>query len=146
MPRSWRSSGWSYGGYAALQANVVDPGLYHATVAIAPVTDLAQLREDQRFFVNFYLVDAEIGVGPHVLAGSPAKNAAKIQTPVLMFHGDHDLNVAIVQSRMMVSALKGAGKSVEFVEYKGLDHQLDDSAARADMLSKSAAFLDKALK
>ena len=33
--------GWSYGGYAALQSGGVDPDLYKAVVAIAPVTDLA---------------------------------------------------------------------------------------------------------
>jgi Prolyl oligopeptidase family len=33
--------GWSYGGYAALQSPVVDPTLFKAIIAIAPVTDLA---------------------------------------------------------------------------------------------------------
>ncbi|HYJ83231.1 MAG TPA: alpha/beta fold hydrolase, partial [Allosphingosinicella sp.] len=37
--------GWSYGGYAALQSNVLDPALFKAVVAVAPVTDLAQLKE-----------------------------------------------------------------------------------------------------
>jgi len=137
--------GWSYGGYAALQANVVDPGLYRATVAVAPVTDLALLRDEYLRFTNFKLIDAQIGNGPHVVAGSPARNAAKMMAPVLIFHADHDLNVDIEQSRAMVSALKAAGKKVDFVEYKNLDHQIDDSVSRADMLSRSAAFLKAGL-
>jgi dipeptidyl aminopeptidase/acylaminoacyl peptidase len=137
--------GWSYGGYAALQANVVDPGLYRATVAVAPVTDLALLRDEYLRFTNFKLIDAQIGNGPHVVAGSPARNAAKMMAPVLIFHADQDLNVDIEQSRAMVSALKAAGKKVDFVEYKNLDHQIDDSVSRADMLSRSAAFLKAGL-
>lgn len=133
--------GWSYGGYAALQANVAEPALYHAVVAIAPVTDLTLLRTEARFSYNQKQINTMIGDGPHVVAGSPVRNAARIVAPVLMFHADRDLNVDIEQSRMMVGALRGAGKKVEFVEYKGLDHQIDDSAAREDMLSKSAAFL-----
>ena len=145
-PKKLGIFGWSYGGYAALQANVVEPTLYHAVVAVAPVTDLAQYREDRRFFTDFTLVDGRMGTGPHIAAGSPDKNAGKIQAPVLIFHADQDMNVDIVQSRLMTSALKSAGKQVEFIEYKGLDHQIDDSVARSDLLAKSAAFLDKALK
>lgn len=137
--------GWSYGGYAALQANVVEPGLYHAIIAIAPVTDLALFRTEAQRFSNFKIVDAIIGNGPHVLAGSPARNAAQMTAPVLMFHPERDLNVEIEQSRVMASALRGAGKSVELVEYKGLDHQIDDSDVRASMLTRSAAFLKASL-
>ena len=137
--------GWSYGGYAALQANVMDPGLYRATIAVAPVTDLPLLRQERLDYGDYKLVDAMIGNGPHVVAGSPAKNAAKIMTPVLIFHADHDLNVDIEQSRVMAGALHSAGKHVELVEYKGLDHQIDDSVARRDMLTRSAAFLTGAM-
>ena len=133
--------GWSYGGYAALQANVLDPGLYRAAVAVAPVADLEALREHARRFVNALQVDAFIGDGPHVREGSPARNAAAIKTPVLMFSGDRDLNVDVAQARTMDAALARAGKVHELKIYPGLDHQLDDSAARTDLLQRSAAFL-----
>ncbi len=138
--------GWSYGGYAALQANVVDPKLYKATIAIAPVTDLMLLRREALDFSNYKQIDAMIGNGPHVAAGSPARNAKTIQTPVLIFHGDKDQNVDIEQSRVMASALRSAGKTVELVEYKGLNHQLDDSDARRDLLTRSATLLEKAMR
>lgn len=137
--------GWSYGGYAALQSAVVDPALFRAIVAVAPVTDLDMLREESRNFTNFLLVDSFIGKGPHVAAGSPARHAERITAPVLMFHGDLDGNVGVRESRVMADKLRDAGKAVDYVEYKGLDHYLEDSEARRDMLSRSDAFLRKAL-
>ncbi len=137
--------GWSYGGYAALQANVLDPTLYRAAVAVAPVTDLEMLRSEYLHFTNFKLVDAQIGSPENARAGSPARNAARITAPVMIFHGDHDLNVDIAQSQAMVGALKAAGRQVEFFRYKDLDHQLDDSTVREDMLARSAAFLRNAM-
>ncbi len=137
--------GWSYGGYAALQANVVDPGLYRAVVAVAPVTDLALRKLEAQRRGNTYVIANQVGDGPHVLAGSPARHADAFTAPVLMFHGDRDLNVEIEQSRAMAAALRGAGKRVELVEFHNLDHQLDDSDVRAQLLAKSAAFLKAAV-
>lgn len=138
-------AGWSYGGYAALQANVLDPGLFKAVVAIAPVTDLERLKEQSRPFVNFRLVQESIGSGPHVTEGSPARNAAAFRAPVLLFHGDRDEAVHIKQSRQLDAALRAAGKQSELVVYAGLEHDLADSGARADMLRRSASFLAEQL-
>ncbi|UVO50514.1 S9 family peptidase [Sphingomonas sp. SUN019] len=138
--------GWSYGGYAALQSSVLDPDLFKGIVAIAPVTDLDTLRNDSRNYSNFVNVDRFIGSGAHVKEGSPARNVDRIKAPVLLFHGDLDLNVAVGQSRLMADRLKDAGRKVEYVEYRGLDHQLDDSNARIAMLDKADAFLKAALK
>lgn len=137
--------GWSYGGYAALQSPVLDADLFKAIVAIAPVTDLAKLKEESRGYTNYRVVGDFIGTGPHIVDGSPARNADKFKAPVALFHGDLDLNVGIFQSRFMEDQLKNAGKSVELTVYPKLDHGLEDSAVRADMLAKSDAFLRKAL-
>lgn len=137
--------GWSYGGYAALQSAVVEPDLYRAVIAIAPVTDLNRLREESRGWTSFRLMQDFIGSGPHVRAGSPADHAEAIRVPVLMFHGDHDANVGIEHARHMERQLRGAGRPAELVTFAGLDHQLNDSAARTDMLRRSDAFLRSAL-
>lgn len=138
--------GWSYGGYAALQSGVVAPDLYKAIIAVAPVTDLMQFKQDFLDTSNYPLVQKMIGEGPHVREGSPAQNAAAIRAPVLMFHGDLDLNVRIEESRLMDRSLRNAGKSVALFEYKGLAHSLEDSAVRADILEKSDTFLRKSLE
>jgi dipeptidyl aminopeptidase/acylaminoacyl peptidase len=137
--------GWSYGGYAALQANVIAPDLFKAVVAIAPVTDLSLLKEEYRFTAGFASARDFIGTGAHIREGSPAQNASAIRAPVLMFHGDLDNNVGIAQSRVMRERLAEAGRRVELVVFPGLDHSLDDSAARARMLRESDAFLRTSL-
>lgn len=137
--------GWSYGGYAALQSAVLDPALYKAIVAIAPVTDLAKLKSDASEFTSGQIVARFVGEGPHVREGSPAQNAERIAAPVLMFSGDKDLNVDVGQPRLMEKRLKDAGKQVTYVEFPGLDHQIVDAKARARMLSDSDAFIRKAL-
>lgn len=130
--------GWSYGGYAALQSAVLDADLYKAIVAVAPVTDLDRLREQYRDRSNFLSVDNLIGNGPHVEAGSPARHAGDFRAPVLLFHGDADVNVQVEASRLMKDRLESAGKPVTYVEFKGLDHFLDDATARSRMLAQSA--------
>lgn len=137
--------GWSYGGYAALQAAVSDPDLFKAVVAIAPVTDLAELKADAMKYTSGTIDRSFIGSGPHVREGSPAQNAASIKAPVMLFHGTLDLNVPVQQSQLMRDRLADAGKRNELIVYPGLAHSLEDSEARADMLRRSDQFLRAAL-
>ena len=46
---------------------------------------------------------------------------------------------------MMAARLKSANKSVDYIEFDGLDHQLDDGDARAQLLDRSDAFLRRSL-
>jgi len=144
-PRKLAVVGWSYGGYAALQSVVVDPQLFKAAVAVAPVTDLPKLKLDSQGWSNSRLVKDLVGSGPHVQEGSPAQNAHRIKVPILLFHGKNDVNVSIEQTELMDEKLRDAGTPHELVIFDGLDHQLKDSQARADLLRKSDAFLRKSM-
>ena len=137
--------GWSYGGYAALQSAVVDPTVFKAVIAIAPVTDLTALKEEHRNWSDFDLVSEYVGSGPHTHEGSPLEHADKIKVPVLLFHGALDNNVSIEHSKRMAARLTKAGDKCELVTWDDLDHQLDDSHARTEMLRKSDEFLRQAL-
>jgi dipeptidyl aminopeptidase/acylaminoacyl peptidase len=133
--------GWSYGGYAALQSAVVEPSLFKAVVAIAPVTDLALLWEQAEGFTDYRLVRQFVGQGPHVRAGSPLQNVDRITAPVLLFHGTRDINVGVLHSQRMDSALRGAGKRSELVLFEGLEHDLGDSQAMIQMFGRIEQFL-----
>lgn len=137
--------GWSYGGYAALQSAALNPALYKSVVAIAPVTDLQLLKDDYEHFTIRNVVAKYVGSGPHVAAGSPLRRVAAINAPVLLVHGDFDQNVGVGHSRKMSDALKSAGKPVEYLEFKGLDHQLRDNDARRQMLTKIGELLERTI-
>ena len=114
-------------------------------VAIAPVTDLALLKSQSVGFTNSDLVKDCVGSGANVKNGSPLRNAAAIKAPVLLVHGDLDANVGIHHSVKMERALAAGGKSVTLLRYKGLDHQLEDSTARTEMLTKIGELLGRTI-
>ena len=62
-----------------------------------------------------------------------------------MFHGAFDRNVSIEESKHMAKRLTAAGKTNKLVTWEDLDHQLDDSTARATMLRTSDEFIRNAL-
>jgi acetyl esterase/lipase len=137
--------GWSYGGYAALQSAIVAPKVFKAVIAIAPVTDLQELKDDHRGWSDHQFMERFIGDGPHVREGSPLRNASRLEAPVLLFHGTFDRNVNYRQSRDMAAACSAAHARCELVTFDGLDHQLDDSTARTQLLRKSDDFLKQSL-
>ncbi|PZU63825.1 alpha/beta hydrolase family protein [Sphingobium yanoikuyae] len=145
-PAKLTIAGWSYGGYAALQAQAVDPKLFKAVVAIAPVTDFADRIRRSQYNADYLLQQQRMGTGSDAADASPINHAAEFRAPVLMFHGTDDGNVDISQARAMQSKLEGAGKRSRLVVYDGLTHGLNDSDARADMLQQSADFLLQAGK
>ena len=144
-PNRMAIMGWSYGGYAALQSAAMEPTLYKAAIAIAPLTDLAMAERDSEGFTNSDLVKRIIGKGPHLVEGSPLEQAARIKVPVLLVHGDMDATVRIHQSEAILGALRKVGTPVDMLTFKGLDHQLDDTDARIAMLTKAGELLDRTI-
>jgi dipeptidyl aminopeptidase/acylaminoacyl peptidase len=71
--------------------------------------------------------------------------SAAIQVPLLLVHGDLDVNVDFEQSQRMQQALQSAGKQSEFLAFKGLDHHLEDNEARSTMLLKIGQLLDRTI-
>lgn len=137
--------GWSYGGYAALQTAATHHGLFKAVIAVAPVTDLARLKDEWTHYSTEKIGREFVGSGAHVAEGSPRRHAADIDVPVLLVHGTYDRNVGEAQSSSMNAALRNAGKQTEYLRFEGLDLQLPDNQARALLLSKSGQLLERTI-
>jgi dipeptidyl aminopeptidase/acylaminoacyl peptidase len=103
--------GWSFGGYIALMSSIVEAATYKCGVAIAPPSDWDEMVRDSRNFMNADIMREYIGADPAVRErGSPLKRVAEVSLPLLLFHGDDDLNVTVDHSRDMAKALQRAGK------------------------------------
>jgi dipeptidyl aminopeptidase/acylaminoacyl peptidase len=134
--------GWSFGGYAALLGAVRNGDVFKCSVSIAGVSDLAELLNTSKHFINRGVVAKQIGDDSDKLKNdSPARNAAKVRIPVLMIHGTHDAQAPYEQSRLMASALSSAGKPHELLRLDGADHSIWRPADRATMLTKIEQFL-----
>ncbi len=134
--------GWSYGGYAALLSVIENPTLYKCVVSIAGVTDPKTLVNDYRNFLNrkaaLELISDENEV---IKEGSPLYRAKEFSVPVLLFHGDDDVNVSVKHSKKLNKALRKAKKATELVLYDNAEHSLWRNQHRVDMLSRIGSFL-----
>jgi len=143
--------GASYGGYAALAGATLTPDLYACAVAVAGVSDLAEMLADARNdagatsgLVSFWT--SRIGDlskdADQIEATSPAMQAAHVKCPILLMHGENDTTVPIEQSEIMADWLKAKGKPFSFVRFKGDDHYLQLAETRQVMLTEIEKFLE----
>ncbi|WP_020656397.1 alpha/beta hydrolase family protein [Massilia niastensis] len=124
--------GASYGGYAALWGLVKTPHLYKCGVSFAGVTDVAHMYTDwsDRSFnkVSRQMMMHRIGdknLGAEFFDPvSPLKHAAKIQSPVLLMHGEEDERVPISHGKKMREALEQYGKTVTWLAFEEEGHGL----------------------
>jgi dipeptidyl aminopeptidase/acylaminoacyl peptidase len=135
--------GWSYGGYAALTSAAREPDLYKCSVSIAGVSDLRALaREDSRFYGGRKRAEYTLGTDSDELkAGSPLRAVERIKAPVLMVHGDADIQVSVEHSRAMARALNRADKKHELVIIKEGNHSLSRFEWRETLLTSLERFL-----
>jgi dipeptidyl aminopeptidase/acylaminoacyl peptidase len=141
--------GASYGGYAALAGVTVQHGLYRCAVAVAGVSDPADMihyaREENggdessstRYWKKFM---GDWSALPEI---SPVRQAASADAPILLIHGKDDTVVPFAQSAAMQRALLAAHKPVDLVVLPGEDHWFSREATRTRMLTSSVAFVEK---
>jgi dipeptidyl aminopeptidase/acylaminoacyl peptidase len=67
-------------------------------------------------------------------AESPLTYVDKINTPLLIIHGDQDLRTGVIQSEMLYKSLKILNKPVEYIRYPKEGHELTRSGNPGRMM------------
>ena len=73
-------------------------------------------------------------------------HADKINTPLLLVHGDSDINVPVGESDQLFTALKILGREVEYVQIQGQDHHILNHEQRIVWNDTILAFFARHLK
>lgn len=80
-------------------------------------------------------------------ANSPITYAARVQTPLLMAHGTHDVRGGVEQAEVFFTALDQQGKPARLLRYEGETHSLAASPANVRHLyGEMIAWFDHYLK
>jgi len=140
--------GASYGGYAALAGVTLQQGLYRCAVAVAPVSDINDMyQQDYRATGNDKTTKValleQLGPRDSWKDVSPLRHAEKADAPIMLIHGKDDVVVPYSHSTKMADKLKDADKPHEMVTLEGEDHWLSLSETRQLMLASAVAFVEK---
>lgn len=115
--------GWSHGGLITLMNLFNHPGSYKVGYAGVPVSDLiARMGYKHPFYHDLFAADYHIGRYAHqdpkeYRKRSPAWNAAKLQTPLLIHTNTSDEDVNCLEVERLIEALLANGKK-DLIEYK----------------------------
>src|SRR5699024_3949553 len=115
--------GWSHEGLHTLM-NIFDhPNAYKVAYAGVPVSDLvARMGYKTQGYRDLYSADYHIGKTAYedveeYMKRSPAWNAKKLETPLLIHTTTNDADVNVLEVRHLIKSLKAAGKE-DLFQYK----------------------------
>jgi dipeptidyl aminopeptidase/acylaminoacyl peptidase len=147
--------GWSHGGLITLM-NIFDhPKDYKVAYAGVPVSDLvARMGYKSQSYRDLFSAPYHIGKTADENVAeyrkrSPAWNAEKLQTPLLIHTNTNDEDVNALEVEHLIAALKAAGKQFEYKIYQNAPgghvfNRLDTKLAK-DSRSEVYRFLAKYL-
>ena len=153
-PRRVGIYGGSYGGYATLAGITKTPDLYAAAINYVGVSNLFTFMSTippywEPLRSQFY----EMVGNPddpadkaRMTATSPALNAEKIRTPLLVAQGARDPRVNKAESDQIVEALRKRGVDVQYIVKDNEGHGFANEENRFEFYAAMEAFLGKHLK
>lgn len=147
--------GWSHGGQITL-FNIFDhPENYKCAFAGVPVSDLiARMGYKDDEYRDLFSADYHLGKTAdqnvqEYKKRSPAWNAHKLQTPLLIHTNTNDEDVNVLEVEHLIKSLKAEGKKFEYEIFKDIPggHSFDrmDHKVGREIRIKIYKFLDKYL-
>ncbi len=143
--------GWSHGGLIALMDVFEHPDGYKVCFAGVPVSDLiARMGYYDDDYRNLYSAQYHIGKTANEDVAeyrrrSPAWNAEKLKTPLLIHTNTIDDDVNVLEVEHLIQALKAENKKFEYEIFKGVEggHSFDriDTAIGKEIRLKIYKFL-----
>ncbi len=112
--------GWSHGGLITLMNLFDHPDHYKVGYAGVPVSDLiARMGYKTQSYRDLYSADYHIGKTAYEDVNeyrrrSPAWNAEKLKTPLLIHTNTNDADVNVLEVEHLIQALKAANKKFEY--------------------------------
>jgi len=116
--------GWSHGGLIALMAVFDHPDKFQVAYAGVPVSDLvARMGYQTEDYRELYSAPYHIGKTANADVDeyrrrSPAWNAEKLRTPLLIHTNTNDRDVHVSEVEHLIKSLKAAGKKFEYKIYQ----------------------------
>ncbi len=148
--------GWSHGGLIALMSVFDHPDKFKACFAGVPVSDLVQrmgyLDDEYRaiFSAKSHIGKTAGEAVDEYRRRSPAWNAAKLRTPLLIHTTTNDRDVNVIEVEELVAQLKAAGKDFQYRIYQDAPggHGFDriDTALAREARAEIWAFLARHLR
>ncbi|MDA0262938.1 MAG: S9 family peptidase [Chloroflexi bacterium] len=140
--------GYSYGGYMT-SWTVGHTNRFKAAVVGAPCINLHSMYGTSDIGISFGEAQWGGSVADAVdkmLERSPISYASRVETPVLLLHGDADARCPIGQSEEYFTALKRLGKEVEFVRFPGCSHlfpRMGHAKMREEYLTRTLGWFNR---
>ena len=139
-PDRMAMSGASYGGYMT-SWTITQTDRFRAAVIGAPVTDIPSFIRTTDVPDRF---EAYLGEDPRVYErSSPLHFASNLRTPSLVWHGDGDIRVPLMQGRHLYTALLKNNVPAKFVIYHGEPHGLQNPKHVRDLLDRKIEWLER---
>ena len=101
--------GFSYGGYAAFAAAVRPNGPFKCAISGAGVADIERITS--AFYSNPFFRERQEST---IRGLNPLRQADKLTIPIMIYHGERDQTVPLIQSELFAERARKAGQPVEY--------------------------------